>query len=206
MGTINDLQLISSVTDSINIPGDNGTQTYRLTTSQLKLYVEAYLENRFVPAGTVISNMSEDTPGGYLYCDGSAVSRTTYADLYAAIGDASGEGDGSTTFNLPDLRGYFLRGQDDSEGNDPNAGSRTAQTTGGNTGDNVGSEQPDAMQSHLHTFTKEGGTGSYGGGAIGSDGGTASTTAPIVDGANGTPRTSSETRPKNVNVRYYIKF
>jgi len=44
-------------------------------------------------------------PTGWLMCDGSAVSRTTYADLYAVIGTTYGSGDGSTTFNLPDLRG-----------------------------------------------------------------------------------------------------
>lgn len=49
-------------------------------------------------------------PTGYLLCDGSAVSRTTYADLFAAIGTTYGSGDGSTTFNLPALSDYVLRG------------------------------------------------------------------------------------------------
>jgi microcystin-dependent protein len=49
-------------------------------------------------------------PSGYLLCDGSAVSRTSYANLFAAIGTAWGEGDGSTTFNLPDLRGRVVQG------------------------------------------------------------------------------------------------
>lgn len=50
-------------------------------------------------------------PEGYLFCQGQTVSRTTYAELFAAIGTAHGQGDGSTTFNLPDYRGQFLRGR-----------------------------------------------------------------------------------------------
>ena len=50
---------------------------------------------------------SSDIPDGYLLCDGSAVSRTQYTALYALIGDTYGAGDGSTTFNLPDLRDAF---------------------------------------------------------------------------------------------------
>lgn len=49
-------------------------------------------------------------PTGYLFCQGQALSRTTYADLYAIVGTTFGTGDGSTTFNLPDLRGVFIRG------------------------------------------------------------------------------------------------
>lgn len=57
-------------------------------------------------------------PDGFLKANGAAVSRTTYADLFAAIGTTYGAGDGSTTFNLPDLRGEFLRGFDDGRGVD----------------------------------------------------------------------------------------
>ena len=57
-------------------------------------------------------------PSGYLKCNGAAVSRTTYADLFAEIGTAFGAGDGSSTFNVPDFRGEFVRGWDDSRGVD----------------------------------------------------------------------------------------
>lgn len=57
-------------------------------------------------------------PAGWLKCNGSALSRITYADLYAAIGTLYGAGDGSNTFNIPDLRGEFLRGFDDGRGID----------------------------------------------------------------------------------------
>ena len=59
-----------------------------------------------VPTGTVISSANSTTPSGYLYCNGSAVSRTTYANLFSAIGTTYGTGDGSTTFNLPNYSNY----------------------------------------------------------------------------------------------------
>lgn len=65
------------------------------------------------PAGTVMYFAGQAAPNGWLKANGAAVSRTVYADLYAAIGTTYGEGDGSTTFNLPDLRGEFVRGFDD---------------------------------------------------------------------------------------------
>ncbi len=73
---------------------------------------------------------------GSLYCDGSAVSRTTYAALFAHIGTAYGVGDGSTTFNVPDLRGVFIRGLDDTRGID--------------TGRIHGAEQAEMIGPHSH--------------------------------------------------------
>lgn len=58
-----------------------------------------------VPTGTVVFRAQASTPSGYLPCDGAAVSRATYAALFASIGTTFGVGDGSTTFNVPDLRG-----------------------------------------------------------------------------------------------------
>lgn len=58
-----------------------------------------------MPPGTVTMFAGSSTPTGWMVCDGSAVSRTTYAGLFAAIGTTWGVGDGSTTFNVPDLRG-----------------------------------------------------------------------------------------------------
>ena len=57
-----------------------------------------------IPAGTIMAYGGASAPTGYLLCDASAVSRTTYARLFAAVGTAFGTGDGSTTFNVPDLR------------------------------------------------------------------------------------------------------
>lgn len=153
-----------------------------------------------------------DQPG-WLYCDGSAVSRSTYAALFHVIGEAFGEGDGSTTFNLPDLEGRFVRGVDNGAGRDPDAASRTAMATGGNTGDALGAVQADALQGHLHTVYPFDGGGS-GTGKIRPQDSPSSANAAYAqdtiatlktDGSNGTPRTSSETRPVNAGLRYYIK-
>lgn len=62
------------------------------------------------PVGVVQAFAGSTTPEGWLLCDGSAVSRTDYADLYTVIGDAYGAGDGSTTFNLPNLVDKFIEG------------------------------------------------------------------------------------------------
>ncbi|MEW9679991.1 phage tail protein [Pseudomonas sp. TE50-2] len=72
-----------------------------------------------VPAGTLIQTFSRTAPSGTLRCNGAAVSRTTYAALFAAIGIIYGVGDGATTFNLPDTRGLFTRDVDDGRGFDP---------------------------------------------------------------------------------------
>ena len=71
------------------------------------------------PAGTVQYFANTTAPNGYLVCDGSAVNRTTYAELFAAIGITYGAGNGTTTFNLPDLRGEFIRSLDAGKGVDP---------------------------------------------------------------------------------------
>lgn len=134
-------------------------------------------------------------PTGWLYCNGQEVSRTTYARLFALIGTDYGNGNGSTTFNLPDLRGEFLRGQDDGAGNDPDAASRTDRGDG-TTGDSVGTKQLDELKSHLHNTTIGKTSSSTGSG--GASGAPASGVDTTLTGGN-------ETRPRNVAVRYYIK-
>lgn len=71
-----------------------------------------------VPSGAVLYFAGQSAPAGWLKANGAAVSRTAYAALFAAIGTTYGAGDGSTTFNLPDLRGEFVRGWDDGRGID----------------------------------------------------------------------------------------
>jgi len=93
-----------------------------------------------VLTGTIVPTGRSSAPTGYLMCDGSAVSRTTYADLFSAIGTAYGSGDGSTTFNLPDLQDKFPRGKD----------------SGASLGDTGGAETVDLSHSHTtgdHTLT-----------------------------------------------------
>lgn len=90
------------------------------TTGTLALSVNAS------PTGAIVAYPAATAPTGWLLCDGSAVSRTTYATLFAIIGCAYGVGDASTTFNLPDFRGRFLRAFDSSAALDPNNTTRTA--------------------------------------------------------------------------------
>lgn len=70
------------------------------------------------PSGQIAFFAGSSAPAGWLKANGAAVSRTAYAALFAAIGTTYGAGDGSTTFNLPDLRGEFVRGWDDGRGID----------------------------------------------------------------------------------------
>ena len=70
------------------------------------------------PTGTVLSFAAATPPEGFLECDGAAVQRTVYAKLYGIIGTSFGSGNGSSTFNIPDLRGEFIRGWDNGRGVD----------------------------------------------------------------------------------------
>lgn len=66
-----------------------------------------------MPSGSMVDYAGTTAPSGWLMCDGSAISRTTYANLFSAIGTSYGVGNGSSTFNLPDFRGRFARYNDD---------------------------------------------------------------------------------------------
>ncbi|HEY1932828.1 MAG TPA: phage tail protein [Acetobacteraceae bacterium] len=110
------------------------------------------------PIGSVMTfsgaiNDSVLQSAGWIYCDGRALLRANNADLFAAIGTAYGAGDGVSSFNIPDLRGYFQRGVSGDTSNDPNAASRTALQAGGNTGNNVGSFQQSATGAPTTTMT-----------------------------------------------------
>ncbi len=146
--------------------------------------------------GTISAYGGTSAPTGWLLCDGTAVSQSTYADLYAVIGCNFGCSGGN--FNLPDLRGRFLRGRDGGAGRDPDSGSRTSMNTGGNTADNVGSVQVDDFKSHTHTMmspTELNGEGSN---------------SHLVWEGNGVGNTGStggnETRPVNAYVNWIVKY
>jgi microcystin-dependent protein len=150
--------------------------------------------------GSIIQRATEDIPGGFLLCDGSAVSRTTFAELFAAIATKWGIGDGATTFNLPDMRGQIPRGRDDGAGTDPDAGSRVA-TNGGASGDNVGSGQADAFDSHAHDQTGLAGTTAPAGAFT-----VAISNGAVAMGRNTQNTGGSETRPKNKYVDHLVAF
>jgi microcystin-dependent protein len=125
-----------------------------VTIAKLAAEVTAFL----IPTGTILPYGGASAPTGFLLCDGSAVSRTTYATLFGVIGETAGQGDNSTTFNVPDLRGRFLRGWDNSAGRDPDAADRTTMATGGNSGDNIFSVQADATAKNSLALTDPGHT------------------------------------------------
>ncbi|PIT49233.1 phage tail protein [Snodgrassella alvi] len=91
------------------------------------------------PVGAVHYFAIDWAPTGWLKANGAAISRTTYANLFAALGTRFGAGDGKTTFNLPDLRGEFLRAWDDGRGID--------------TGRAIGTWQSNQNLSHNHNGT-----------------------------------------------------
>lgn len=149
----------------------------------------------------VIPYAAPNAPTGWLLCDGQAVSRTTYATLFSLIGTTYGAGDGSTTFNVPDLRGEFIRGLDRGRGVD--------------TGRVLGSAQQDALQNITGTMSNvafSGGstttTGAINAGAnLGSTyaAGSSGNVRDISFDASRVARTATETRPRNVAMNYIIK-
>ena len=161
---------------------------------QLRTAIQILISAAGASTGT-ISAFGMSTPlSGWLECNGAAVSRTTYAALYAAIGTTWGAGDGTTTFNIPDFRGEFLRGWDHGRGVD------AART--------FASYQDDAMQGHIHgitTYQSSGGSSRVGTGNTTLEGSGVTTGSPQTDGSNGTPRTAAETRPRNKSVIFCIK-
>lgn len=111
-----------------------------------------------VPVGTVSQTARATAPTGYLICDGSAISRTTYSDLFTAIGTAYGSGDGSTTFNVPNLKGKVPVGRDSSQTEFDTLG----ETGGAKTHTLTTDELPSHSHSMAHTHTFSGTTSSDG--------------------------------------------
>jgi len=161
-----------------------------------------------IPSGIIQPFGGASAPTGYLACDGSAVSRTTYADLFASIGTTWGAGDGSTTFAVPDLRGAFLRGTG-------SHGTRNMANGNDFAGPSVGSFENDQFQDHTHEslVTIDTGTGypdntalaQANGDNSGATGGNTGVKSPSANNSQGTPRTGDETRPFNAGILYCIK-
>ena len=172
-----------------------------------------------VPIGTVLPFAEATAPVGFLMCDGTAVSRTVvYNNLFSVLGITHGQGDGTTTFHLPDYRGRLLRGVDGAASRDPDKLARTAMATGGNTGNTVGSVQghataknglalTDPGHSHNQNIAIVGGGTLNPASALGNSSpssasmSTDSSTTGISLGAG-----DSETRPINAYVNYIIKY
>ena len=138
-----------------------------------------------VPSGAVMPFAMNSAPTGWLAADGSAVSRSTYAALFSAIGTTHGVGNGSTTFNLPDLRGIFVRGS----GAQTIAGITYSKTFAG--------KENDEFKSHYHSngFVSQ---------AVPASGGTATGWTGAYTQITGYTG-GSETRPANIALLYCIK-
>lgn len=161
-----------------------------------------------IPIGTIVAygglvegrQKAQVKSQGWLICDGEAVSRDDYSELFDVIGNFFGGGDGVTTFNLPDLQGRFLRGADNGTRRDPDAQFRIASAPGGNTGAQVGSYQDDAFKKHFHAVPVKGDDGNTKQ-AVSIDPGQRTVGSyPSYDAGDG-----NETRPKNIYVNYIIK-
>lgn len=151
------------------------------------------IEEYKVPIGTIIAMSSDYIPTGYLLCNGSAVNRQTYSLLFAKIGTTYGEGDGTNTFNLPDLRGKFVRG------------------LGGNS-DLLGKTQGDAIRNiqgevdicHGDNNVTNGVFRDNGRKSRGRDGNEGYSHSVIFDASTVVP-TANENRPLNMAMNYLIK-
>jgi hypothetical protein len=174
------LQVVSPGKLAVNALGitSNELASESVTTSKLA----SATANSLVPSGAIMAFARTSAPTGWLQANGASFSTTTYAALFAAIGYQFGGSGGS--FNVPDLRGYFVRGH----------GTNSDGTVSGGFGD----KQADAFKSHNHsaiqTIDNNGGFDS-GAGRV-RYGGTGDTT-----GSTG----STETRPKNIAMLYCIK-
>ncbi|MEA1842085.1 phage tail protein [Agrobacterium tumefaciens] len=183
----------------------NGTGTQPISTvSGLQAAIDALNASisASTPTGSITTWTTATAPSGFLICNGSAVSRTTYAALFAVIGTAYGAGNGTSTFNIPDLRGVFVRGLDNGRGLDSGRG--------------LGSYQDSDNKSHSHGVNDPGhvhggvqnGQSSTGRStsvdqppAVFSFGNTWGATTGIWLSASG----GAESRPRNVALNYIIK-
>lgn len=175
----------------------------------------AYIDGSLMPniysnePGFIQAFTTSVVPSGFLKANGAAISRTSYAALYAKIGTDYGVGDGSTTFNIPDLRGEFLRGWDDGAGNDPDAAARTDRGDG-TVGDNVGTNQAGEYGSHYHlSGNSEDSTSQVRYGittGLSSILGYANAASNFTGAANTSTDGGNESRPRNFNVMLCIKY
>ena len=154
-----------------------------------------------VPSGSMLPFAGSASPTGWLLCDGQAVSRTTYATLFATIGTTWGAGDGSTTFNLPDMRAAAP------------VGAGTSDKYATNETKTLGAYENDQVETHGHTLNNWTG-GQYAGNSnnMGADwlqyvpGNATVSSAGSSVGVQNSGRSGTTTRGKQVVVNYIIKF
>jgi microcystin-dependent protein len=139
-------------------------------------------------AGRIATGGILVVPAGYLECNGAELSRDTYDDLFFVCSTRFGAGNGTTTFNIPDLRGEFIRGWDNQRGVDH--------------GRSMGSTQLDAFQDHQHYYYKTLHEGQH----LDQSDALIKSGQILATTSNTTGRISTETRPRNVALVYCIKY
>tara|TARA_R110002167_G_scaffold16252_1_gene63870 strand:+ start:94 stop:732 length:639 start_codon:yes stop_codon:yes gene_type:complete len=155
------------------------------------------------PTGAVLYFAAAVAPTGFIKANGATVSRSTYADLFAITGTTFGVGDGSTTFQIPDLRGEFLRGWDDGRGAD--------------SGRNFGTTQSQETEEHYARIASNGSNSdrlhyqpiaaNESWSASRADGdNNENFSAAFTTGTSVNPRGVGETRPRNVALLACIKY
>lgn len=165
----------------ITLPGDASTPLGAVTKQQIL---------NLMPSGVVLSFATPTVPTGWLKCNGQAVSRTEFQDLFNAIGTTYGAGNGTTTFNVPNLQGEFIRGLDETRGVD--------------SGRSLGSAQDGQMPAHSHNVSTNAGTN--GGANIAqTDRGVYDYGQPRPTSTVGGTSNGSENRPRNVALLFCIK-
>ena len=138
-GTVTTPELSCSGTSRLKLPvgttaqrpgsPSTGDTRYNSTIAAAETYTgSSWDQLGGAPTGAVFPVAHSTVPSGYLECNGAAVSRSTYANLFGVLSTSYGAGDGSSTFNLPDLRGEFIRGWDNSRGIDSGRAIATAQS------------------------------------------------------------------------------
>lgn len=153
--------------------------------TDLKTIADSITES--TPPGSVMAYAGATIPTGWLECDGSPVSRALYDDLFTAIGVLYGAGNGTTTFNLPDLRGEFVRGWINDR-------------LGFESGRALASTQSYQVEDHTHALVDV-----TGGILVEFVIGTPPGTGRYIMGGNPIPESTDETRPRNVAMQYMIK-
>jgi len=139
-----------------------------------------------IPTATIVPWSDSSIPSGFLECNGAAVSRSTYADLFAIVGTTYGAGDGSTTFNVPDLQDNVPVGKSGTKNLGSTGGANTVTPTG-----NVGGSTANAtlstaqLASHSHTINKGGSLNPNGGNVHGADQFSASSTSSNAGSGGG---------------------
>ena len=189
-----------TIADTDGVVVNDGGTMKSVPASDFKEYI--------MPTGAVLPYAGSSAPTGFLLCYGQAISRSTYADLFSAISTTYGTGDGSSTFNVPDLRGRVVAGQDDMGGS---SGDNLTGLSGGVNGDTLGATGGSEshtlaiaqMPAHTHTVTAHenpGGTGD----SNGSEGGDSSFDRTSTTSSTGGGDAHNNVQP-TIILNYIIK-